>query len=95
MNLKIHPVAEKPKILRNRLDSERLDDLSRFDALRADADMTHRAVLDRFHALDVRVPDLAGFVVCMGNVVSEAGTFVANRALCHSSLHRVNLGLLP
>ena len=95
MNLKTRPVAEGPGILRNRLGSDRLDDLSRFDALRAYADMTHRAVLDRFHALDVGAPDLSGFVVCVGNVVSEAGTFVANRTLCHSRLHILNRKLLP
>ena len=94
MNLEMDPAAEMPGIFRNRLVSDSFNDFSRFDALRADVDMTHRAVLDRFYALDVRTPDLAGFVVCVGNVVSEAGTFVANRALCHSRLHRFNRKLL-
>jgi len=95
MNFETRPVAESPKILRNRFGSDRFDDFPRLDALCANADMTHRAVPDCFHALDVRTPYLARFVVCMRNVVSEVGTFFANRALCHSRLHRLNPKLIP
>jgi len=93
MKLKRNWWFKKPEsFFRNRRRlSDRLDDFSRPDALSADAYMTHRAVPDRFHALDVRAPDLGVFVVGVGNVVSKAWTFSTNRTLCHGCLHILNL----
>ena len=47
------------------------------DAACTDFHAPHAAVTDRFHLLQVGVPDPARFVVCMADVVTEAGAFAA------------------
>jgi hypothetical protein len=46
----------------------------------ANLDASNSAVLNGFYLLQVGIPDLAGFVVGMADVVAEAGAFTANIA---------------
>src|SRR5512140_483986 len=75
--------------------SDRFDDPPGFDARGAGVDVTYRPVLDRLHALDVRLPYPRGTVVGVGNVVPEAGGLTAECALGHGFLRKFKPYLLP
>ncbi len=47
------------------------------DAAGTDPDASHRAVPDRFDFLQVRIPDPAGLVVGMADIITKARTFAA------------------
>jgi hypothetical protein len=62
------------------LYSERLGDVAGTNAAGADLDATDGTVVDGFYLLQVRMPGPSGLVVCMADVVAEAGAFTANFA---------------
>ncbi len=51
--------------------------MARADAAGAYLDAADSAVIERFNLLQVRMPGAAGFVVCVADVIAEAGTFPA------------------
>jgi hypothetical protein len=50
------------------------------DAAGTHLDAADGTVVDGFDLLQIRMPGPAGFVVCMADVVTEAGAFTANFA---------------
>jgi hypothetical protein len=62
------------------LNSERLGYLSGTNAAGANLDAADSTVVDSFDLLQVRMPGPSGFVVCMADVIAEAGAFTANIA---------------
>ena len=60
---------------------ERFSYESRTDATGTYLDSSDAAVVfNRFYFLEIRVPDCTGFIVCVADIVSEAGAFTTNFA---------------
>src|SRR5665647_228176 len=89
------PCLPRHLAIHGRRPSGRLDDLPGLDARGARVDVPYRPVLNRLHALDVRLPYPSGTVVGVGDVVPEAGGLTADCALGHGFLRKFEPHFLP
>ena len=71
-------INEKHIFLSQELFLERFGYQPRADAAGTDLDCSYSAVSDSLNLLKIRIPDCAGFIVGMTDVIAKAGTFTAD-----------------